>query len=826
MRRAASTTAIALALLASLASGAHAAGLADRVDAFAGTRPGPGTFGGGHNFPGASVPFGMVQWSPDTTPADRNQRAGYDYRDHHLRGFSLTHLSGAGCSLYGDFPFLPTTEPLRSSPARPGTSLLAGSLQPGFSHDAERAHPGYYAVSLKPVRGPGIEAELTATTRTGVGRFGFGANPHASILINAGGSAQANDLAQVQIHPRLREIDGAASSGLFCGQRPRYHVFVVAVFDRPFAAYGTWEGSRLGPGSTEASATATPEVNPKTTAQAGAYATFDTRRNRRVLVHVGLSFVSVEDARANLAAESAGSGFGTVARGAERSWNRSLGRIRVSGGPSRLLGTFYTALYHAFLAPRTFSDVGGVYPGMDGLLHRASHRIQYADFSGWDIYRGEIQLLAILAPKRAADMARSLLADAAESGCLPRWPYANGQSMTMVGDSADPILASVAAFGAGSFDRGAALAAMVRGANAECRSANGDYLERQGLPQYLRLGYVPFDLDTRARNANSVYGSPDSVWASASTTLEYAIDDFAIAQFAARARGDRPTYRAFMQRSANWRRLYNPRRGLVEPRLESGAFPAPYSDRRGAGFAEGDAFQYTWMVPHDPAGLAAAMGGPGRAAARLDRYLRELNGGAGATHTDHAVLGDEPSLGAPWLYDWLRRPYRTQAVVRRALLTLYDTAPDGYPGNDDLGTLSAWYVFGALGLYPAVPGAGVLALGSPLFARARIALPHGRRATIVADASRLSSSRPSKGGGRPQPRSVPVSPAAAPYVRSLRLNGRAYARPWIMYCALARGGRLSFELGSRPNRAWGSSAAAAPPSFGPAWAMPKGFCSP
>ncbi len=750
----------------------------------------------------------MVQWSPDTTPADRNQRAGYDYRDRHLRGFSLTHLSGAGCSLYGDFPFVPTTEPLGSSPARAGSDLLAGYLQPGFSHAGERARPGYYAVRLKPVRGPGIETELTATTRTGVGRFTFGANPHASILINAGGSAQADDLAAVRIHPGRNEIDGEASSGLFCGQRPRYRVFLAAVFDRPFESYGTWEGSRLGAGSTAAEATATPEANPKTTAQAGAYATFDTRRNRRVLVHVGISFVSVADARANLAAESARSSFGAVAAGAERSWNRSLGRVRVSGGPRRLLDTFYTALYHALLAPRTFSDVGGAYPGMDGALHHARHRIQYADFSGWDVYRSEIQLLSILTPKRAADMASSLLADAEQSGCLPRWPYANGQSMTMVGDSADPILASAAAFGARGFDRRAALAAMVRGAGEPCRSANGEYVERQGLSQYLRLGYVPFDLDTRTRNANSIYGSPEAVWASASTTLEYAIDDFAIAQLAARSGRDASVYHPFMRRSASWRNLYERRRGLIEPRYESGAFPSPYDPRGGAGFAEGDAFQYTWMVPQDPAGLAAAMGGRRRAAARLDRYLRELNGGAGATHTDHALLGDEPSLGAPWLYDWLRRPYRTQAAVRRALLTLYDVSPDGYPGNDDLGTLSAWYVFGALGLYPAVPGVPLLALGSPLFARARIALPHHRRATI------LAAARGRRG------------PAANPYVSSLRLDGRAYGRPWLSYCTLARGAELSFRLSRRPARSWGASAAAAPPSFGPRRPMPKGLCAP
>jgi predicted alpha-1,2-mannosidase len=805
-RGASRAAAAAFLLLLVPAPAAPAAGLAGRVHPLAGTRPGPSTFGGGHNFPGATVPFGMVQWGPDTTPADRNQRGGYDYRDNHLRGFSLTHLSGAGCSLYGDFPVVPTTEPLRSSPARPGTSLLAGSLQPGFSHAAERARPGYYSVHLNPARGPGIEAELTATTRTGVGRFTFGANPHASILINAGGSAQPDDFAAVQVEPRHREIDATASSGLFCGQRPRYTVYLAAVFDRPFAAYGTWEGSKLGAGSTEASDAQAPVANPDSTAQAGAYATFDTRSNRQVLVHVGLSFVSVEDARANLAAESASSGFGAVAKRTRATWNRALARIRVSGGPSRRLDTFYTALYHAMLAPRTFSDVGGAYPGMDGIVHRARRRVQYADFSGWDIYRSEIQLLSILVPKRATDMVRSLLADAAQSGCLPRWPYANGQSMTMVGDSADPILASAAAFGARGFDSAAALAAMLRGANEECRSPNGEYLERQGLGDYLRIGYVPFDLDTRTRNANSIYGGPDAVWGSAATTLEYAIDDFAIAQFAARSRHDRSVYRAFIGRSANWRRLYDRASGLIEPRFEDGSFPSPYDNRRGAGFVEGDSFQYSWMVPQDPAGLIAAMGGPARAARRLDRFLRVLNGGPGGTHTDHALLGDEPSLGAPWLYDWMRRPYRTQAAVRRALLTLYDTSPDGYPGNDDLGTLSAWYVFGALGLYPAVPGVGLLAIGSPLFGRARIALPHGRRATIVATAHR--------------------APAAAPYVRSLRLDGQPYGRPWLAFCALARGADLAFRLGPRPSPRWGASAAAAPPSFGPRRSMPRGFCAP
>ncbi len=813
---------LAVTLLSALsAPDSSAAGLADSVDVFAGTRPGPGTFGGGHDFPGATVPFGMVQWSPDTIP----NGGGYDYRDNHIKGFSLTQLSGAGCPLYGDFPFLPTTEALTSSPVQPGTSSLAGQFQPGFSHAHEQGRPGYYSVLLNPSDGGAINTELTATNRTGMARFTFPSVPSSSVLIDAGGSAQPNDFSSVHVNPEAHEIDGSASSGLFCRQRPRYRVYFAAVFDRPFSAYGTWSGETLEPGSTEAAASQAPPSNPPITAASGAYATFDTQASQTVLVRVGVSFVSVEGARANLAAEDPELAFGTIAAQARRAWNGALSRIRVSGGSARDVGTFYTALYHALLAPRTFSDVNGAYIGMDGLVHQTGGRIQYADFSGWDIYRTEIQLLAMIAPDRASDMIRSLLADAAESGCLPRWSYANGQSMTMIGDSADPIIASAAAFGVGGFDSQAALAAMVKGATQPCQSANGEYLERQGLEQYLALGYVPYDIDAKTANANSIYGSPEAVWGSAATTLEYNVDDFAIAQFAARALHDSSTYGAFMGRSATWRRLYDPASGLIEPRYASGAFPSPYDASEGSGFVEGDAYQYTWMVPQDPVGLFHEMGSPAKAASRLDYFLRDLNG---STHTDHALLGNEPNLNVPWLYDWARQPFKTQATVRRALRELFDTSPAGYPGNDDLGTLSAWYVFGALGLYPEVPGVGVLAIGSPLFGRASIALPHGRRALIVATAYAFRKPKAGRGrhGRRRKPRKVALSPAAAPYVRSMQLDGRPYGRPWTTWCALARGGRLEFQLGPSPSHEWGSSAADAPPSFGPHRRMPNTPCVP
>ena len=777
---------------------ASAASFASHVDPFAGTVDGPDSFGRGNTVPGATVPFGMVQWSPDTTTV-QGRLAGYRYRDHHLTGFSLTHLSGAGCSLYGDFPFLPTTEPIRSSPQGTG-GRLDGNLQPGFSHANESARPGYYSVRLNPVHGGAITTELTATTRTGMARFTFPASPHASVLIDAGGSAQPDDFAEVNLDPGAREISGTASSGLFCGQRPRYRVYFAAVFNRPFQAYGSWEGSRLKRSTTTASATQTPTVHPRSTAAAGAYASFDTRRSRVVMARVGVSFVSVEDARANLAAENPGKPFGKVAARAQRSWNASLGRIRVSGGSSAQQASFYTALYHVFMAPRTFNDVNGDYLGMDGQVHNAGRHIQYADFSGWDIYRSEIPLLAMLTPRRTGDMIRSLLADANESGCLPRWPYANGQSMTLVGDSADPIIASAAAFGAGGFDRGAALEAMVRGASEPCRSANGEYVERQGLAEYLAHGYVPFDIDTQTKNANSIYGDPESVWGSAATSLEYYLDDFSIAQFAARSLHDGSTYAQFMQRSSRWRRLYDPASGMIEPRFATGSFPNPYSRTKGPGFVEGDSAQYTWMVPQDPAGLIRRMGGKAKAAARLGYFLRDLNAGQGGARSDHALLGNEPTLQTPWLYDWMGRPFRTQEAVRRAL-GLYSPTPAGYPGNDDLGTLSAWYVFGALGLYPEIPGVGMLALSTPLFPSAEIRLPHGRRALLS-----------TRGHGT--------------YVGSLAVGGQPHGRPWIGYCELAAGARLQYRLSTRPNRSWGSSAATTPPSYGPRREMPNRRCDP
>ncbi len=778
--------------------------LARLVNPFTGTRAGApdfGTGGGaGNTFPGASAPFAMVQWSPDT-PGGENSPGGYGWGDSVVRGFSLTHLSGVGCPVFQDFPFLPTTAPVTRSPVIAGSYEVVPEHLSSYDHGAEAAEPGYYRVLLQPGSEREIDVELTATTRTGLGRFTFPATADASLLINAGGSAMANGDAVLEVDPARREVSGWVESGQFCYHRNRYRVFFAAEFDRPFSAFGTWTRQALHPGGTAASDHAEQPLHfrpfssvpsPPTTsngAQAGAWVTFDARSERVVRARVGLSFVSVENARANLAAEGDGFDLERVRTATRAAWNELLGRIRVSGGTEPDLRTFYTMLYHALLGPNVFSDANGDYMGMDGAIHRAEGFTAYTSFSGWDVYRSQMPLLAMIVPERASDMMQSLVANARESGWLPRWSVAAGHTDVMVGDPAAAILAEANAFGATAFDREAALAAMRKGANESGRSPNADYVERQGLTGYLEHGYVPHDgTEGSHGGSSSMFGQPEAVWGSAATTLEYTTADFAIARLAA-ALGERATCEEFARRAAGWRNLFNPATGYLQPRYADGRFLEPFDPASLDGYVEGNAAQYSWMVPHDVAGLVDAFGGLEATTARLDAFFAYLNAGDDAPF---AYLGNEPCALTPWIYAWLGRPERTQEVVRRAMLALFDDSPGGYPGNDDVGQMSAWWIFGALGLYPAIPGTDVLVLGSPLFEEATLALPGG--------ALRI------RGRGAARDR---------PYVSRVRLDGREQRRSWVRFAELAGGAELDFELTGRVEEARAAAAEDAPPSFPP-----------
>ncbi|HEY5424933.1 MAG TPA: GH92 family glycosyl hydrolase, partial [Candidatus Tumulicola sp.] len=742
-------TATAPVTAATAAASPAPAGL---VDPFVGTS---GTKIGGpiDTFPGADVPFGMVQWSPDTP--SQNAGGGYEYGDREITRFSLTHLSGPGCSVFGDFAVLPTTGSVSDPRA---------AKQP-FSHAGETAAPGAYSVV---VGNPGIRAELAVTTRTGLGRFTFPPSAQANLLLNVASNQAGVTAAHVRVDSPT-QISGDASSGFFCGMPDRYTVYFVARFDRPFASHGTWENARVSPGGGAASGPAS-----------GAYVTFDTTRDPQVRMKIGLSFVSSGGAAKNLDAENPGWDIDAVRAAATAAWNGMLSRVDATGGTPAERRTFYTALYHALLHPNVVSDVDGRYAGFDNRVHRAQRgRTEYANYSDWDIYRTEIPLLALLAPTQTSDMMQSLVDADKQEGWLPRWPLVNGPTSVMGGDSIDPVIAGAYAFGARNFDVHAALAGMVKGASTTAGApAQRWYVPRWELnDDYLRRGYV---VNT---HTTSVAPVPNG----ASETLEYALDDFSIARFA-RAVGDRRVARAFARRGSNWATLFDRSSGWIAPRDAAGAFMHTAIGENGqSGFQEGNAAQYTWMVPQDLRDLIGGMGGRPAAVAKLDAFFTQIDAGQ---DKPYAWLGNEPSLGAPWVYLSAGAPWRTQAIVRQAITTLYADAPDGIPGNDDLGTMSAWYVWSAIGLYPANPAVRGFDVGSPLFSRVVVRSPDGPVIDVEA----------------------PNAGTNAPYVRALHVNGTLTQNTWValpMHAAL----KLDFDLATTAGTAWGSDPNDAPPSY-------------
>lgn len=707
----------------------------------------PSAYSGGETFPGAASPFGMVQWSPDNM---RPAYSGYNYRDNRIKGFSLTHLSGAGCSAYGDVPFMPYT-------SAPTTALTTDLMHyyATFSHNDEVAHAGYYRVRLN----DGVTTELTVTQHSGAGRFTYPAGQTASMLVNLAGAFNRSDGAQAMLGHDT--ISGWASSGNFCGTRHNgYRVYFWAQFSQPFVSSGIWHNGELALKQREV-------VGPNS----AVFMTFDTRQHNAIGMRVGVSFVSVANAEANVKQENPQSDFEAAHQQATATWNRWLNKIQVSGGTEEQRSTFYSALYHSLLFPSVFSDVNGQYTGFDGQVHIANPgHAQYANFSGWDIYRSETQLLALLAPDQASDMAQSLLNDYEQSGHLPKWSLANSETYVMVGDPADAIIAGIYAFGGTQFDAQGALAAMIK-------QATQPNPVRPGLNYLDKPGYEPVD---------GVY-SCCGFYGPASTTLEYNAADFAIGSLA-RYLGDNANAQKFTRRAQGWRNLFNPATGYLEPRYLNGVFLRPYSPSSETKWVEGNGAQYTWMVPFNLRGLFDALGGNPRVVQRLDAFFTELNAGL---DKPYAFLGNEPTLETPWEYDYAGAPYKTQHIVRRVVDTLYSNSPNGLPGNDDLGEMSSWYVFAALGMYPETPGTATLVLASPLF-------PH---ITLH------------RGSGQVIQINAPQASASSYYVQSLKVNGQISTRAWLPAAFIAKGGTLDYTLASTPNVVWGAAPGDAPPSY-------------
>ncbi len=721
-----------------------------------------GTAGGGNTFPGATLPFGMIQWGPDT-----RSDGWYHFGDRTIRGLSLTHISGAGCPIYGDVPILPWIGgvPAHGSPR---------DLALGFSHEHERAHPGYYAVKFD----DGIRAGLTVADRAGIGRFVFPGGAKRTFLIKAACSAVRDgfdvrmaDGTAVEVRaPDM--VAGTVHSGGFCGSQDTYTLYFVLRFSRPFAAFGTWSGAVQQPGRDSASG---PKV--------GAYVSFPAGTDP-IVAKVGLSFVSVDNAAANLQKEIPGWDFDRVRAAAAGRWEKTLDAVDATGGTPEQRTLFYTALYHMMLSPNLFSDEGGDYVGFDGRIRRLGPReAQYANFSDWDIYRDVIPWDALLFPARTSQFVQSLVRDAEQSGWLPRWPVANDVSYVMGGDSASILLSEAYAFGARGFDTRTALRYMLKGATQPGTGPHGRS-EREGLRDYLSKGYLP-----------TVAGGNE---AGASMTLEYATSDFAISRFAG-SLGDSADALRLLRSSQNWRHLFDSRSDFIRPRTADGRFLAPWDPDRlmprhknwdtddQLGFEEGSTWQYTWMIPFDYAGLFRAMGGNDKVLPKLDKFFRQLSGWGLPTFT----VTNEPDFCAPYAYVWARSPWKTQEVIDRVRRETFSARPDGLPGNDDLGATSGVYMWSALGMYPVVPGVGGVVLGTPMFPRAVVHLGDGRTLEITARGSGI-------------------------YVQAVALNGKSLSGAWLPLEDLGPGvNRLEFSLGPRPNKAWGASPADLPPSYEP-----------
>ncbi len=712
------------------------------------------------NFPGAAVPFGMVQYSPDTT----DTYAGYDHGNNRSTGFSINHAS-AGCAAFGDIPVLPTTTPIGSQPWYAWERIA--------HDDTEVGMPGYYAVRFPET---GVSAELTATTRTGFGRFRYPANGRPALFhVRSGGSLAGNSAATVQIGADSTTVTGSATSGGFCGAKNAYTVYFVMTFSQPFTAYGTWQGNSV-----------TPHARSAASARSGAYLQFPA--GSVLEVRTAISYISVDGARANLAAED-GAGFDEVRTAASTEWNTALSRIKVAGNDTGDVETFYTSLYRSMLHPNTFNDSDGRYIGFDSSVHTVGKgHTQYANFSDWDTYRCLAALQALLFSERAGDMAQSLVNDADQSGSYPRWALANSSTGIMSGDNPVPLIVNLFTYGAADFDTNKALYYMLKAATDGGVGLDG-YVERPGIASYLRHGYAPQTAEFGAGHGN----------AGASITLEWSIDDFTIARFA-ESLGDSVVAGQFQNRAQWWHNLFDAATGYLAPRDDAGAFvDAPRPEDTGSdfgedgfgqeGYDEGNADQYLWLVPQNVAGLVSALGGRQAAANRLDRFTTQLNAGP---NKPYLWIGNEPDFGVPWLYNYLGQPWKAQQTVDRIRSQLFGPTPDGEPGNDDLGAMSSWYVWAALGLYPITPGTATLTVNTPLFDRVEIDFGANKSIRITA----------------------PGASTGLKFISGLSVDGQPTDQTYLPESAVRDGADLSYALSALPNIFWGSAESAAPPSFG------------
>jgi len=705
----------------------------DYVNPFIGTGARKSTkhgWGHGFTYPGAVVPWGMASVSPHTALGTEN---GYIYGKPYLYGFGHVQLSGVGCSDLGNVVVMPTIGAIHTTPKTYKSK-----------YGDEKASPGYYETVLKP---SGIVAQMTATTHTGISSYTFPAsNGQSNILIDASvteNSSMMPALGHVKVVSN-DEVEGWTKGGHFCGApHQTQKVYFVAKFSKKAVSDGTWIDKQVTHEKVQSGR------------GVGAFMRFNTTQNEKIYVKVGVSYVSIADARLNLKAEQPGWDFTAVRDKARALWNHYLSRIQVQGGTKAEKTMFYTGLYHMLIHPSNFTDVNGNYLTMGHMgIAKAKNYTHYDVYSLWDTYRDEHVFLTLFYPDREHDMVKSMLAMYKESGWLPKWELAGGETYVMVGDPAANVLAETYQNGLHNFNTKLAYAAMRHEATDTTHNPI-----RPGLKEYETKHYIPTNTK--------------GVWGSLSTTLEYNLADYSDATMA-KVLGHDQDYQRFMKRTEYFKNLWDPSIGFLRPKKADGSWYKPFNPNtpkmNTTGFVEGDAWNYLFFVPDHVHELASMMGGKHAYIQKLQKAINEQK----------FVLYNEPDIAYPYLFTYFNgESWRTQKAVRESMKENYTPGPGGLPGNDDCGVLSAWYVFSAMGFYPADPISGKFRLGSPVFDKVTIHLnqKYYKGKTLVIKANHASD------------RNI--------YVRSVNLNGQPYHKAYITHQDIEHGGTLTFDMSDR-----------------------------
>ena len=719
-----------------------------------------GTAEHGHVYPGATVPFGMVQLSPDTRDNTWDGCSGYHYSDTSILGFSHNHLTGTGCADLGNILLMPTVGPVKLVPgSQPGEGYRAR-----FSHDQEVARPGYYSVVLPDYN---VKVELTATARAGFHRYTFPATSEAHVIVDlqhgVGNGVTDAQLTIENDHTAsgYRRSDGWGGSKVY---------YFVMEFSRPFDSAAVADIDKDLP---------TKQTSGK---HVKGHFDFKTKAGEQILVKVGLSTVSVAGARNNLQTEIPKWNFDAVAKAASKEWNQALGTVKVDNKDTDLKETFYTALYHSMVAPTLLSDVDGRFRGPDGNIHDAKGYEYYTELSLWDTFRAENPLLTLVQPEHVNDFVNTMLAHFKIFGhnTLPVWPEGGRETWCMIGNHAIPVIADAYLKGFRNYDPNEALNDMIVSTDQN----------REQLSDYRDKGFIP-----TGNGRQSV-----------SKLLEYAYDDSCISRLA-KALGKDDVAAKYARRSQNWENVFDPSTGFMRGKNADGSWVTPFTRHESDSinfneYTEANAWQYNFFVLHNVPGLIAKLGGDDKFAARIDEMFdtKDPIPNLGSIPDVTGVLGmyshgNEPDQHVCYLYNYAGMPWKTQARVRQIANMFYNNTPGGLCGNDDCGQTSAWFVFSAMGFYPVDPVSGDYILGSPLLDKVTLKLDSrfakGKTFTVIAKNN--------------SPKNM--------FIQSATLNGKPLNRSWISHEEITAGGKLVLNMGPEPNKEFGAADAARPPKI-------------